>query len=76
LENVRNNEKCTLEEPSQYAIKLSTVLFDDDVSLSYFYEKDDLPLANNVIMTPVDTMGTIDLEIDLPDSGSLIPENF
>jgi len=54
-----------LDKSSQYAVKMSTMLFDYDVSLSYFYGRDDLPLVNNIIMTPVDTMGTVDLETDL-----------
>ena len=55
----------TLDESSQYALKISGLLFDYDVSLSYFYGRDDLPLADNVTMTPVDEQGTVDLETGL-----------
>lgn len=55
----------TLSESSQYALKISTMLFGYDVSLSYFYGRDDLPLGDKVTMTPVDEQGTVDLETDL-----------
>ncbi len=55
----------TLDETSQYAFKLSTMLLDYDVSFSYFYGRDDLPLAGSLTMMPVDAEGTTDLDIEL-----------
>ena len=55
----------TLDESSQYALKVSTLLWEYDVSLSYFYGRDDLPLAGSITMIPVDEEGAIDLDIDL-----------
>lgn len=55
----------TLSESSQYALKISTMLFDNDVSLSYFSGRDDLPLADKVTIMPVDTQGTVDIETEL-----------
>ena len=54
-----------LTESSQYAFKAATNLFDYDVSVSYFNGRDDLPLADKVTITPVDTLGTIDIETEL-----------
>jgi len=54
-----------LTESSQYAFKAATNLFDYDVSVSYFKGRDDLPLADKVTITPVDTLGTIDIETEL-----------
>ena len=36
-----------------------------DLSLSYFYGRDDLPLVRNVKFTPVDTLGTVDVSSEL-----------
>jgi hypothetical protein len=54
-----------LDESSLYAVKLSTVLWEYDVSLSYVAGRDDLPLANAVRLTSVDDLGTVDLDVDL-----------
>lgn len=54
-----------LDESALYAVKLSTMVWEYDVSLSYVAGRDDLPLPNNVVLTPVDTLGTLDLDVDL-----------
>jgi len=54
-----------ISESSQFAFKLASTLFDYDVSLSYFNGRDDLPLANKVAITPVDTMGSVNLETEM-----------
>jgi len=55
----------TLSESSAYALKIATILWDYDVSLSYFAGRDDLPLANNIVLTPVDNLGAMDMDVDL-----------
>lgn len=57
--------ESTLDESSAYAVKISTVLWDYDVSLSYFAGRDDLPLAKTSRLTAVDELGAVDLEVDL-----------
>lgn len=57
--------ESTVDESSLYAVKLSTVLWDYDISLSYVAGRDDLPLANAVRLTSVDEFGTVDLDVDL-----------
>ena len=52
-------------ESSQAAFKLGTNLFDYDLSLSYYYGRDDLPLLNKVIISPVDTLGTVDASVEM-----------
>ena len=52
-------------ESSQVAFKVGTNLFDYDLSVSYYYGRDDLPLLNNVIIIPVDTLGTIDATAEM-----------
>ncbi|GAK55973.1 hypothetical protein U27_02934 [Candidatus Vecturithrix granuli] len=57
--------ESTLDESSAYAVKISTVFWEYDVSLSYFAGRDDLPLANIARLTAVDELGTVDLDVDL-----------
>ena len=52
-------------ESSQVAFKVGTNLFDYDLSVSYYYGRDDLPLLNNVIIIPVDTLGTVDATAEM-----------
>ncbi len=52
-------------ESSQAAFKLGTNLFDYDLSVSYYYGRDDLPLLNKVIITPVDTLGNVDVAAEM-----------
>ncbi|HDP99740.1 MAG TPA: hypothetical protein ENN22_11245 [bacterium] len=54
-----------LTESSQFAFKAATNLLGYDVSLSYFKGRDDLPLVDKVTITPVDTLGTIDIDTEL-----------
>ena len=58
-----------LSETSQFAFKVATNLFDYDLSLSYYNGRDDFPLANEIIITPVDTLGTADVQ-----SGMVYPK--
>ncbi len=52
-------------ESSQAAFKLGTSLFDYDLSLSYYYGRDDLPLLNKVTINPIDTLGTVDVAAEM-----------
>jgi len=52
-------------ESSQAALKVGTSLFDYDISLSYYYGRDDLPLLNKVIIFPADTLGTVDVTAEM-----------
>jgi len=52
-------------ESSQAAFKLGTSLFDYDLSLSYYYGRDDFPLLNKITITPVDTSGTADVATEM-----------
>ena len=54
-----------LSESSQYALKISSNLFDYDYSISYYKGRDDLPLSNKVIITPVDEFGSVNIETEL-----------
>lgn len=47
-----------LSETSSFGFKAATTLFSYDLSLSYYYGRDDLPLLSSVNLTPMDTMGT------------------
>jgi len=51
----------TVSNSSQYAFKFASNLFNYDVSLSYFKGRDYFPLVSEVTLTPVDTIGTIDI---------------
>jgi hypothetical protein len=52
-------------ESSQAAFRLGTFLFNYDLSLSYYYGRDDLPLLNKVIIFPIDTLGTVDVTAEM-----------
>lgn len=52
-------------ESSQAAFKLGTYLFDYDLSVSYYYGRDDLPLLNKVTIIPIDTLGTVDVTAEM-----------
>ncbi|MBL7075296.1 hypothetical protein ISS37_08685 [candidate division KSB1 bacterium] len=54
-----------LSESSMTGFKVATTLLNYDVSLSYFNGRDDLPLFNSVTITPVDTLGTVDVSSTL-----------
>jgi len=47
-----------LSETSSFGFKAATTLFSYDLSLSYYYGRDDLPLLSSVNLTPMDTLGT------------------
>ena len=57
--------ELAIDETSQFAVKLSGMLFDYDVSFSYFNGRDDLPLTSKTTLTPVDLSGTVDVEAEL-----------
>ncbi len=73
--SIRNiSDKITLpetklSETSQFAFKAATNLFDYDLSLSYYNGRDDFPLADETVITPVDTLGTTDIQ-----SGMIYPK--
>ena len=50
---------------SQFAVRLSSNLLNYDVSLSYFAGRDDMPLADQVTITPVDTLGNADFATEM-----------
>ncbi len=54
----------TLKESSMGAVKASGNIFTYDLSLSYFYGRDDLPLIKRVEITPVGTT-TIDAKAEM-----------
>jgi len=54
-----------LTESSQAGFKVGTNLFDYDLSLSYYYGRDDLPLLNKVTISPVDTLGTVNVAAEM-----------
>ena len=54
-----------LTKSSQAALKVETSLFDYDISLSYYYGRDDLPLLNKVTITPIDTLGNVDVAAEM-----------
>ena len=55
----------TVSESSLYAVKVSAALWNYDVSFSYLAGRDDLPLADSVLLTPVDALGTVDIDVGL-----------
>ena len=54
-----------ISETSSFGLKASTILLDYDVSLSYYYGRDHLPIFTSVQITPLDTLGNLDLESEL-----------
>ncbi|MCK4339939.1 MAG: hypothetical protein KAW92_05375 [Candidatus Cloacimonetes bacterium] len=50
---------------SQAAFKVGTNLLDYDLSFSYYYGRDDLPLMNKITITPVDTLGTVNITTEM-----------
>jgi len=55
----------SLSASSQYAVKFSTSVLNQDISLSYFKGRDDLPLVDQVVIAPVDALGTVDIASEL-----------
>ena len=49
-------------ENSMYATKFSGTIMNLDFSLSYFRGYDDMPIANRLVVTPVDTVGNVKLD--------------
>lgn len=64
--NIRNvTDKVTLpkhniSESSSFGAKLSARIFSYDLSLSYYYGRDKLPLVTSLAISPVDAIGTMD----------------
>lgn len=54
-----------LSETSCFGFKTATNLFNYDLSLSYYYGRDDIPLFSSINLTPVDTLGTLDAHAEL-----------
>ena len=63
-QHARQPERA-VSESSLYAVKVSAALWNYDVSFSYLAGRDDLPLANSVLLTPVDALGTVDIDVGL-----------
>lgn len=54
-----------LKEQSTIGTKFSGNLFNYDLSVSYIYGRDYLPLTNKAKFTPVDAFGTIDISAEM-----------
>jgi hypothetical protein len=54
-----------LKEQSIIGTKFSGTLFKYDLSVSYIYGRDYLPLINKAKFTPVDALGTIDISAEM-----------
>jgi hypothetical protein len=54
-----------LKENATGGVKVKTNLFGYDVSLSYIYGRDDLPLAQRVVIMPTPNMGEADIVTEL-----------
>lgn len=57
--------KNNFKESSITGVKISKNLFGYDLSLSYVYGRDDLPLVKKVTFTPTTTQGEVDIESEL-----------
>ncbi len=57
--------KNNLKESSMFGFKVAKNFLGYDLSLSYFYGRDDIPLVRNVNFTPVDTLGIVDVSMEL-----------
>lgn len=57
----RNN----ISESSSYGAKLSTRISSYDLSLSYYYGRDKLPLVTSLAISPIDAIGTMDALIGM-----------
>lgn len=63
--NTINLPENNLNEQSIIGAKLSGTLFNYDLSVSYIYGRDYLPLINKAKFTPVDALGTIDISAEM-----------
>jgi hypothetical protein len=54
-----------LKETSSCGFKMAGNLFDYDLSASYYYGKDDIPLLTSVKLNAVDTLGNFNAEAEL-----------
>jgi hypothetical protein len=54
-----------IENSSVGGMKIATTILNYDLSLSYIYGRDDLPLAKSITFIPVDTLGTVDISTEL-----------
>ncbi len=54
-----------IKESATTGVKVAGNLFDYDFSLSYVHGRDDLPLINKVIITPIDTVGTVEISTEM-----------
>jgi hypothetical protein len=54
-----------MKESSMFGFKVDKNFLGYDLSLSYFYGRDDIPLVRNVNFIPVDTLGLVDLSMEL-----------
>lgn len=65
IAQVNTYPERTLDESSQFAAKLSGMVKSLDVSLSYYYGRDDLPVPGSVRLFPLDAVGTTDIDVEL-----------
>jgi hypothetical protein len=56
--------ESNLKESSMFGFKVAKNFWGYDLSLSYFYGRDDIPIANSVVLTPVDTLGMVDVSLE------------
>jgi hypothetical protein len=64
LRNLTDTINMPVNNPkhaSSGGVRIATALLDYDLSLSYVYARDDLPLADSIAFIPVDTLGTVDV---------------
>ena len=54
-----------LKKSSEFGLKLSRTIFGYDISLSYLYGRDDLPISQKVIFSPDTITGRVNLKTEL-----------
>jgi hypothetical protein len=56
---------CNVRESSTVGLKIERLLLGYDLSLSYVYGRDDLPITQHIILLPTSTPGQVDIEMEL-----------
>ncbi len=57
--------KQNISESSSYGAKFSTRISSYDLSLSYYYGRDKLPLVTSLAISPIDAIGTMDALVSM-----------
>jgi hypothetical protein len=65
LNNTIITPQNSLIESSMAGLKVEKNFRGYDLSLSYFYGRDDIPLVRKAQFIPVDTLGTVDVSVEL-----------